>query len=112
MGVSESRITAEIHAWQDHRQVISDNVALDLFRQYRGSSDYPFAGVGPTGIVDDAEGLLAELAATRKAIPYCGNLARHEELAVLEGWVHNWIDNHVDVDNEEHKHARVFPEEY
>ena len=96
--LSEQRITFEIAAWIGRKWVISDAVALELFSQFRGSSDYPFDGVGPSGIVDDAEGVLNDLTDTIKALPAPGNRARHEELDALKGWVRNWQFNHTDVD--------------
>jgi hypothetical protein len=108
--LSEQKITFEVAAWLDRNWVISDAVALGLFEQYRGSSDYPFAGVGPTGIVDDPDSLLKELALVVDSLPLTGNSARLRELAALKGWVHNWVDRHVDVDNEDDKIARVFGE--
>lgn len=96
--ITETRITNEIHAWQDRRRIISDDVALELFRQYRGSSECPFTGVGPTGIVDDAESLLEDIVVITDSLPLTGNIARFEELGALTGWVRNWQANHIDVD--------------
>lgn len=108
MAVPENQITREVHRWLDSHTPISDAVALELFRQYRGSSDYPFAGVSAGGILEDAKGVLNDLAAVVDSLSLTGNIPRFEELAALTGWVHNWQDNHVDVDNEDDKISRVF----
>lgn len=98
--MSERKINEAIFAWMDKGRVIPDALALELFAQFRGSSDYPFAGVGAGGILDDAEGVLRDIQAVADALPFAGHMAQHEELAALKGWVQNWQNTHVDVDGE------------
>lgn len=98
--ISEQKVTDAIHNWIDRKSTIPDSVALELFAQYRGSSPYPFSGVSPAGIVDDAESLLSDIRDVQDVMPISGNLARHQELSALRAWVENWQDNHFDVDGD------------
>lgn len=95
MAIPEKQITSEIHAWLDRRRVISDAVALELFAQYRGSSESPFSGVSGAGILTDAEGLLGDIAEVTDSLGLTGSIPRFEELAALAGWVHGWQNTHV-----------------
>jgi len=99
--LSEQKITFEVAAWIDRKWVISDTVALELFHQYRGTSDYPFDGVGPSGIVDDADGLINDIEEVLRAlneVPAPGGQSRRNELDALKGWVRHWQASHTDVD--------------
>ena len=97
----EQKIRFEVDAWMDRKWVIGDAVALELFSQYRGSSDYPFDGVSAAGIVDDADGLINDIedvVSTLQTVTVAGDDRRHKELSALKGWVRNWQANHTDVD--------------
>ena len=98
----EQKIRFEVDAWADRQWVIGDAVALELFSQYRGSSDYPFDGVSPAGIVDDAEGLINDIedvVSTLRPVTVAGDARRFKELSALKGWVRNWQADHTDVDS-------------
>jgi hypothetical protein len=96
--LKEIKIRFEVDAWISRKWVISDAVALELFSQYRGSSDYPFDGVSAAGIVDDAQGLLNDIEDVTSALQtasVAGDGTRYRELSALKGWVHNWVANHT-----------------
>lgn len=98
--ISEQKIRFEVDAWIDRKWIISDAVALELFSQYRGASDYPFDGISAAGIVDDADGLISDIEdvlSTLQTVKIAGDDRRYKELTALKGWVRNWQANHTDV---------------